>query len=170
MFQALRQSLRELFPVLGEVQVTHTWGGPLGVPRDWCASAGLDRATGLGWAGGYVGDGVATTNLAGRTLADLVLGHRTEITRLPWVGSPVAALGDRAAALARRERRAARDGLGRPAGGAVRAAVPAGPGRGPLPRRLITAGDRPGAPGNDSGAAGLGGRRPRKGRAYLVLV
>jgi len=85
-FRALRQSLRELFPVLGEVQVTHSWGGPLGVPRDWCASAGLDASTGLGWAGGYVGDGVATTNLAGRTLADLVLGHRTEITRLPWVG------------------------------------------------------------------------------------
>ena len=42
--------------------------------------------TGLGWAGGYVGDGVSTTNLAGRTLADLVLGKDTEITRLPWVG------------------------------------------------------------------------------------
>ncbi len=85
-FRALRRSLAELFPGLGEVRVTHAWGGPLGVPRDWCASAGLDRATGLGWAGGYVGDGVATTNLAGRTLADLVLGHDTELTRLPWVG------------------------------------------------------------------------------------
>ena len=85
-FAALRRSLAELFPALGDVTVTHTWGGPLGVPRDWCASAGLDRATGLGWAGGYAGDGVATTNLAGRTLADLVLGRATEITRLPWVG------------------------------------------------------------------------------------
>ncbi len=85
-FGALRQTLQELFPALGEVEVTHTWGGPLGVARDWCASAGLDRATGLGWAGGYVGDGVATTNLAGRTLADLVLGNDTELTRLPWVG------------------------------------------------------------------------------------
>jgi glycine/D-amino acid oxidase-like deaminating enzyme len=85
-FGALRRSLGELFPALGDVPVTHTWGGPLGVPRDWCASAGLDRATGLGWAGGYVGDGVSTTNLAGRTVADLVLGRRTEITRLPWVG------------------------------------------------------------------------------------
>jgi glycine/D-amino acid oxidase-like deaminating enzyme len=85
-FAALRRSLGELFPALGPVEVTHAWGGPLGVPRDWCASAGLDRTTGLGWAGGYVGDGVATTNLAGRTLADLVLGRRTEITQLPWVG------------------------------------------------------------------------------------
>ena len=85
-FSALRRTLQELFPALGEVEVTHAWGGPLGVPRDWCASAGLDPATGLGWAGGYVGDGVATTNLAGRTLADLVLKNDSEITRLPWVG------------------------------------------------------------------------------------
>ncbi len=61
-------------------------GGPLGIPRDWCASVGLDQATGLGWAGGYVGDGVATTNLAGRTLADLILGRDSALTRLPWVG------------------------------------------------------------------------------------
>jgi len=84
-FGALRRTLGELFPALGEVRITHTWGGPLGIARDWCASAGLDRATGLGWAGGYVGDGLATTNLAGRTLADLVLGTGSELTRLPWV-------------------------------------------------------------------------------------
>jgi glycine/D-amino acid oxidase-like deaminating enzyme len=85
-FAALRRTLAELFPVLSDVEVTHGWGGPIGVPRDWCASVGLDRATGLGWAGGYVGDGVATTNLAGRTLADLITGTDSEITRLPWVG------------------------------------------------------------------------------------
>jgi glycine/D-amino acid oxidase-like deaminating enzyme len=85
-FAELRRTLTELFPVLGDVKVTHTWGGPIGVPRDWCASVGLDRQTGVGWAGGYVGDGVSTTNLAGRTLADLITGADTEITRLPWVG------------------------------------------------------------------------------------
>jgi glycine/D-amino acid oxidase-like deaminating enzyme len=85
-FAGLRRTLSELFPVLGAVRVTHAWGGPIGVPRDWCASVGLDRSTGLGWAGGYVGDGVSTTNLAGRTLADLITGTDSEITRLPWVG------------------------------------------------------------------------------------
>jgi glycine/D-amino acid oxidase-like deaminating enzyme len=85
-FAALRRTLAELFPVLGDVRVTHRWGGPIGVPRDWCASVGLDPVTGLGWAGGYVGDGVSTTNLAGRTLADLITGTDSEITRLPWVG------------------------------------------------------------------------------------
>jgi glycine/D-amino acid oxidase-like deaminating enzyme len=85
-FDALRQTLAELFPVLGEVPVTHCWGGPLGVPRDWCASVGLDQASGLAWAGGYVGDGVSTTNLSGRTLADLITGRDSELVRLPWVG------------------------------------------------------------------------------------
>ncbi|WP_431900606.1 NAD(P)/FAD-dependent oxidoreductase [Micromonospora chalcea] len=86
-FAALRRTLGELFPVLGpDVPVTHAWGGPLGVARDWAASVGLDRRTGLAWAGGYVGDGVGTSNLAGRTLAGLIRGVETDLTALPWVG------------------------------------------------------------------------------------
>ncbi len=85
-FAGLRAALVDLFPVLRDTTFTHAWGGPLGVARDWCASVGLDRATGVGWAGGYVGDGVSTTNLAGRTLRDLVLGRDTALTTLPWVG------------------------------------------------------------------------------------
>jgi glycine/D-amino acid oxidase-like deaminating enzyme len=81
----LEATLVDLFPVLRGVTVTHRWGGNLGVPRDWYPSVGFDRTTGTAWAGGYVGDGVATSNLAGRTVADLVLGHDTELTRLPWV-------------------------------------------------------------------------------------
>ncbi|MFE9653014.1 NAD(P)/FAD-dependent oxidoreductase [Micromonospora sp. NPDC006431] len=85
-FAALRRVLGELFPVLGPAApISHTWGGPLGVARDWTASVGLDRATGLAWAGGYVGDGVGTSNLAGRTLADLIRGEASELTELPWV-------------------------------------------------------------------------------------
>ena len=82
----LKRVLDELFPVLRDVRVSHTWGGALGVPRDWFASVGHDRAAKLAWAGGYVGDGVGPTNLAGRTLADLIRGQRTELTALPWVG------------------------------------------------------------------------------------
>jgi len=85
-FAALRATLVDLFPVLSDVAITHTWGGPIGIARDWCASVGLDPSTGIGWAGGYVGDGLSTTNLAGRTLADLITGKDSEVTRLPWVG------------------------------------------------------------------------------------
>lgn len=83
---ALERTLHELFPATRGARITHRWGGPLGVPRDWFSSVGLDRSTGLAWAGGYVGDGVATSNLAGRTLRDLILGHDTDLTHLPWVG------------------------------------------------------------------------------------
>jgi glycine/D-amino acid oxidase-like deaminating enzyme len=85
-FAALQRTLVELFPVLRDAEITHRWGGPLGVARDWHASVGLDRITGLAWAGGYVGDGVSTTNLAGRTLADLILRNDSPLTDLPWVG------------------------------------------------------------------------------------
>jgi glycine/D-amino acid oxidase-like deaminating enzyme len=85
-FAGLHATLLDLFPVLRDTRFTHAWGGPLGIPRDWCASVGLDRETGLAWAGGYVGDGVSTTNLAGRTLSDLILARDSELTSLPWVG------------------------------------------------------------------------------------
>ena len=83
---ALKATLVELFPSLAGVAFTHTWGGPLGVHRDWYPSVRFDRASGLGSAGGYVGDGVSTTNLAGRTLADLITGRDTPETHLCWVG------------------------------------------------------------------------------------
>jgi glycine/D-amino acid oxidase-like deaminating enzyme len=85
-FGALAATLRDLFPVIGDARITHRWGGPIGIARDWAASVGLDRETGLGWAGGYVGDGVSTANLAGRTLADLITGTDSDLVRLPWVG------------------------------------------------------------------------------------
>lgn len=84
-FSSLKTQIVELFPAAADAKVTHEWGGCLGVPRDWFSSVGFDRKSGLAWAGGYVGDGVSTTNLAGRTLRDLILGHDTELTRLPWV-------------------------------------------------------------------------------------
>lgn len=88
-FDDLERTLRGLLPQLGDaatgVRFTHRWGGPLAIARDWAASVGLDRATGLAWAGGYVGDGVSTTNLAGRTLADLITGADSDLVHLPWV-------------------------------------------------------------------------------------
>jgi glycine/D-amino acid oxidase-like deaminating enzyme len=81
-FDSLRHTLTEMFGI--DPPIACRWGGPLGIPRDWMPSVGL--ADGLGWAGGYVGDGVAAANLAGRTLADLIRGERTGRTELPWVG------------------------------------------------------------------------------------
>jgi glycine/D-amino acid oxidase-like deaminating enzyme len=74
----LVRALRELFPVINHSQVTHHWGGPLGVPRDWRWSVRFDTTTGMAAAGGYVGDGVATANLAGRVIAELVTGRASD--------------------------------------------------------------------------------------------
>jgi glycine/D-amino acid oxidase-like deaminating enzyme len=83
---SLTEKLHEMFPATAGVAIDHAWSGVLGVPRDWCMSVAADPATGLAWAGGYVGEGVAAANLAGRTLRDLILGRRSELTALPWVG------------------------------------------------------------------------------------
>jgi len=82
----LTDILHTMFPATASAGLAHAWCGVLGVPRDWCASVTLDPATGLGFAGGYSGHGVAASNLAGRTLADLVRGERSELVTLPWVG------------------------------------------------------------------------------------
>lgn len=85
-FEWVHQTLVSLFPVLEGVEITHRWGGPLGVPRDWRVRVGLDRAAGRAWAGGYVGEGVSAANLAARTLADLILERDSDFARLAWVG------------------------------------------------------------------------------------
>ena len=78
--------LHSALPQTRDIPVAHAWCGVLAVPRDWEACVTFDKATGLGAAGGYVGHGVTATNLAGRTLTDLVLGRQTPLTDLPWVG------------------------------------------------------------------------------------
>lgn len=92
--RALARNLLSLFPVLRNrsgpariegLPVQFTWGGALGIPRDWHPSVTFDERTRVATAGGYVGDGVALTHLAGATIGDLLLGRSSERTRLPWV-------------------------------------------------------------------------------------
>ena len=82
----IHATLVDLFPALSEARITHRWGGVLGVTRNWTPFVHFDRAAGTAGAGGYVGEGVAPSNLAGRTLADLICGADSERIDLPWVG------------------------------------------------------------------------------------
>lgn len=84
-FEFVRKNLTEILPMLDKIELTHRWGGPLGVPRNFRPQVAIDRKEQIAWAGGYVGEGVAATNLAGRTLTDLILERSTKITDLPWV-------------------------------------------------------------------------------------
>jgi glycine/D-amino acid oxidase-like deaminating enzyme len=83
--RAITAVLHELLPQTRDYAITHEWGGPLGIHRDWFPSVWWDESLGQGGAGGYVGDGVTTTFLAGRTLAALITGEQSELTTLPWV-------------------------------------------------------------------------------------
>jgi len=84
----VERTLVELFPALADARITHRWGGVLGAPRNFTPSVNFDPSTGMANAGGYVGEGVAPSNLAGRTLADLIVGADTERATLPWVNHP----------------------------------------------------------------------------------
>jgi glycine/D-amino acid oxidase-like deaminating enzyme len=83
--QMIRDLIIEWFPMLRDVGFSHSWGGAVGMPRDWMPTVSFDAGEGVATARGYTGQGVATTNLAGRILADLILGVQSPITRLPVV-------------------------------------------------------------------------------------
>ena len=82
---SLQLALHRLFPATQAAAISFAWSGVLAVPRDWCAGVSYDIKSGLGWAGGYTGQGVAAANLAGRTIADLVLLRSTALIALPWI-------------------------------------------------------------------------------------
>lgn len=87
--ETLSGILHRFFPATRDAEIEHAWSGVLGVPRDWAATVGLDADTGMAWAGGYVGTGVTATNLAGRTLTELILGQDGDLSTLPWVNHRV---------------------------------------------------------------------------------
>jgi hypothetical protein len=90
------------------------------MPRDWMPTTSYDAAAGVARAGGYTGSGVATANLFGRILTDLISGAVTPLTRLPtvnhrsprWEPEPLRWLGIRYAqeGFARLDRDAERTG------------------------------------------------------------
>ncbi len=84
--RSLHAKLLAMFPEARGAAIEHAWSGVLGVPRDWCASVGAEPRSGIAWAGGYVGEGLAASNLAARALCDLLLERESPLARLPWVG------------------------------------------------------------------------------------
>jgi len=116
----LRQMVVDWFPMLRDIRFTHDWGGPIGVPRDWMPTMSFDRARRVATARGYTGQGVATANLSGRVLTDLITGATSDLTNLPmvnhasrnWEPEPLRWLGVRylQSGLMRVDRRAERSG------------------------------------------------------------
>jgi glycine/D-amino acid oxidase-like deaminating enzyme len=96
-FVDLERDVIWLFPHLKGVQFTHRWGGPVSVPLDMAPAIGFlgdERAI---YSLGCVGHGVSMTHLNGRTMADLALEHKTDLTdvwfvnrhMIPWPPEPI---------------------------------------------------------------------------------
>ncbi|GIG37847.1 NAD(P)/FAD-dependent oxidoreductase [Cellulomonas pakistanensis] len=81
----LHAALVGLLPAGAHLAVTHAWSTAVAGAPDGVPALGLDADAGLAWADGAGDDGIAAGNLAGRTLADLLTGSDTALTRLPWV-------------------------------------------------------------------------------------
>ncbi|HLF43497.1 MAG TPA: FAD-binding oxidoreductase [Acidimicrobiia bacterium] len=79
----LRRQLLGYFPDLEDVEITHAWGGQLGVPFDLIPHMG--QIDGIWYALGYAGHGVGLSTLMGHELAGMLLGEDppSSFTKLP---------------------------------------------------------------------------------------
>ena len=82
LFRTLEEILAKLFPAVRGARIDQTWGGPMGASRSLRSFVRYDTEARIGWLGGFLGNGVAATNLGGRAMADLVLGRQTDLTEL----------------------------------------------------------------------------------------
>ena len=100
----IQRSLLDWFPTLEGIRFTHGWGGPVGMPMDWTPAVRFDPSTRIAFAGGYTGQGVSTSNLAGQMLAGMIGGFATGFESLPfaqrrsasWIPEPLRWLAVRA--------------------------------------------------------------------------
>jgi glycine/D-amino acid oxidase-like deaminating enzyme len=82
--ELIQRSVMEWFPALAGIRFTHAWGGPVGMPMDWTPAVRFDASSRIGFAGGYTGQGVSTSNLAGQMLAGMIIGRTTGFESLPF--------------------------------------------------------------------------------------
>ena len=84
-FTKLEQDIHWLFPHLKGIQITHRWGGPVSVPLQMAPAIGYLGDERAMYSLGCVGHGVSMTHLNGRTLADLALERKTDLTEVWFV-------------------------------------------------------------------------------------
>jgi glycine/D-amino acid oxidase-like deaminating enzyme len=103
-FEGLKDDVREIFPALKDIQFTHEWGGPVSVPLDMAPAIGFAGDNNVVYSLGTVGHGVSMTQLNGRTVADLILERKTDLTdvffvnrrTIPWPPEPLRNLATKA--------------------------------------------------------------------------
>ncbi len=74
----IRRQIAEIYPALGNVEITHAWGGSVGItmPRQPFVR---EVMPGVISAGGYSGHGVMLANFMGKLYADSISGKREKL-------------------------------------------------------------------------------------------
>jgi glycine/D-amino acid oxidase-like deaminating enzyme len=85
----IRSLLRSWFPILRDVNFTHSWGGAVAITRDWEPYLQWDPKSGFGRLGGYAGDGVTMSSLAAKILAHEILDAKNELRNLHFVNRKI---------------------------------------------------------------------------------
>ncbi len=80
--QRAEQALARLFPDIGPVKITNSWGGAVDLSADRIPFFGTEMGTRIHFAAGYSGQGVNPCWIGGQALASLVLGDGE------WCNSP----------------------------------------------------------------------------------
>lgn len=96
-FAGLERDVVEIFPALRGIRFADRWGGPVSVPLDMAPALGYAGDRNVVYSLGCVGHGVSLTHLNGRTVADLVLERKTDLTEvffvnrrtIPWPPQPL---------------------------------------------------------------------------------
>lgn len=83
----IRRQISEIYPELANVEITHAWGGSVGItmPRTPFCREVMPGVTSIG---GYSGHGVMLSNYCGKLYADLALGKDTELDLLKALKIP----------------------------------------------------------------------------------
>ncbi len=87
MHSALERRALRWFPQLEGINFEYRWGGPVALTRRWQSYLNFDQSSGRAAIGGYVGDGVTLSYLAGKTLAQRINNIKT--LDLPFVDQKI---------------------------------------------------------------------------------
>ncbi|MDX6616277.1 MAG: hypothetical protein QOD60_1368 [Solirubrobacterales bacterium] len=83
--EQVRRDLLATFPQLEGRRIDRAWGGPIDASPSHLPVIALTAGDRVATAFGYTGNGVAPSQMIGRTLASLALDRRDEASRLPLV-------------------------------------------------------------------------------------
>jgi gamma-glutamylputrescine oxidase len=92
--QHIRKQIVEIYPELSEVEITHAWGGSVGItlPRKPFVREVMPRVISIG---GFSGHGLMLSNFCGKLYADTVLGDRTRLQLFEELNVPAFPGGQR---------------------------------------------------------------------------